>query len=131
VLDRVPRGPGPGPDPALEDKVAHELGRRGPTATRRDVVRVWCGSLGEGAPAATVEAAADRSLESMPTTEAHAGRVERCGVGERRHLVVGRELTAPRRELERLLAARGMQMVAGPDRGVGRERGADLGVGLG
>jgi len=63
-------------------------------------------------------------------TAAHAGRVERCGVGERRHLVGGRELDAGRGELERLLATRGMQLIV-PDRGVGRGRSADLGFGLG
>ncbi|HLM96140.1 MAG TPA: MobF family relaxase [Acidimicrobiales bacterium] len=130
VLDRVPRRPAPGPDPELGETVAEELGRRGPTAARRDVVRAWCGALGEGAPAAAVEEAADRLLESMPVMAAHAGRVERCGVGERRHMVGGRELIPGRGELERLLAARGMQIMD-PDRGVARGRSADLGFGLG
>jgi len=131
VLDQVPRRPGPGPDPALGEGIVEELGRRGRSATRRDVVRVWCGALGEGAPAAAVEEVADRLLESLPMTPAHAGQVERCGVGERRHVVGGPELTPGRGELQRLLAARGMQMAVGPDRVVGRGRGEDLGFGLG
>ena len=131
VVDRVPRRPGPGPDPAHGEVVAEELGRRGPTVTRRDVVRAWCGSLGQGAPATAVEEAADRLLESMPTTPAHVDRVERCGVGERRYVVGARELTRPRSELELLLAARGMDMAVGPERGPGRTRGEDLGLGLG
>ena len=136
VLDRVPRRPGPGPDPGLGEVVAEALGRRGPTATRRDVVRAWCGSLPEGAPAAAVEEAADRLLESMPATGAHADRVERGGVGERRHLVGRREIrrdtsVLARRELERLLAARGMAMPAVYERGTGRVPGDDVGIGIG
>ncbi len=131
VLDRMPRRPGPGPDPALGERVVEELRQRGGSATRRDVVRVWSATLGEGAPAVAVEEAADRLLGSLPLTPAHAGRVERGGVGERRHLVGGRELTPGRGELERLLAARGMQMASGPERGLGRERSDDLGLGFG
>jgi conjugative relaxase-like TrwC/TraI family protein len=136
VLDRVSRRPGPGPDPALGEVVAEQLGRRGPTATRRDVVRAWCGSLPAGAPAAAVEVEADRLLETMAPTAAHAGRAENRGVGERRHVVGGRQLgrdtPAPQRgELERLLAARGMAMPAGPERGAGRVPGDDFGFGIG
>ncbi len=131
VLDRVPRRPGPGPDPALAETVAEELRRRGDSATRRDVVRVWCGTLDAGAPAVAVEEAADRLLHTLPPTPAHAGRGERCGVGERRYVVGGRELTAGRGELQRLLAARGMQMVVDPQRGLGRGRGDEVGLGFG
>jgi hypothetical protein len=108
--------------------VADELARRGPTATRRDTVRAWCGSLARGAPVAEVEDAADRLLETMPPTPAHAGRLERRGVAERRHQVGGREITRNQAELARLLAARGMVMPVGPERGA---RGEDVGLGLG
>jgi conjugative relaxase-like TrwC/TraI family protein len=131
VLDRVPRGHVPGLDPALGEVVAGELGRRGPTVTRRDVVRAWCGTLGEGAPAEAVERAADRLLGSMPMTAAHADRVERRGVGERRHVVGGRDMTPQRAELERLLAARGMEMAGAPARDVSRARDDGYGLGLG
>lgn len=131
VVDRVARRPGPGPDPARGEVVADELGRRGATVTRREVVRAWCGSLGQGATAPAVEEAADRLLQSMPATIEHDGRVERRGVGERRHVVGGRDMARQRGELERLLAARGMVSAPGPDRGVGRQRGEELGLGLG
>jgi len=127
VVDRVPRRPGPGPDPGRAEVVAAELGRRGATATRRDVVRAWCATLGSGAPARAVEEAADELLETMAPTEAHARRVERRGVGERRHVVRGREITPRPGELERLLAARGMTLASGP----ARTRGDDVGLGLG
>ncbi len=123
VLDRVPRRAGPGVDPDLGQVVVSQLGRRGPTTTRRDVVRAWCGTVGEGAPASAVEDAADRLLESMPPTVAHAGRLERRGVGERRHVVDGLQVSREPSQLERLLAARGMQVAPGPER--------DLGLGLG
>jgi conjugative relaxase-like TrwC/TraI family protein len=136
VLDRVPRRRGPGLDPALGDVVAHELGRRGPTVTRRDVVRAWCDTLDAGAPAVVVEEAADRLLEAMAPTAAHADRVERGGVGERRHVVGGRDLArgdeiARGGALERLLAARGMAVAPSPTRGAGRARHEDFGLGLG
>lgn len=127
VIDRVPRRGGPGPEPALGSTVARALERRGPTTTRRDIVRAWCGSLPQGAPAAAVEQAADRLLESMPPIAAHSGRLERRGVGERRHVVPGREIAPGRSELERLLAARGMEMAAVAERPMAR----DLGLGLG
>jgi conjugative relaxase-like TrwC/TraI family protein len=131
VLDRVPRRAGAGPDPELGAAVQAELHRRGPTATRRDVVRAWCGTIGQGAPATAVEEAADRMLESMQPTVAHSGRVERRGVGERRHVVGGVQVTREPSELERLLAARGMEMAPGPERGVAPGLGEDLGFGLG
>jgi conjugative relaxase-like TrwC/TraI family protein len=131
VLDRVPRRAEPGLDPAHGEVVAGVLARRGETTTRRDVVQAWCGSLAHGAPAAAVEEAADRLLELMPPTEAHVGRLERGGVGERRHVVGGRDITRHRSELERLLAARGMEMAPGLERVTGRERAQDYGLGLG
>jgi hypothetical protein len=111
--------------------VVEELGRRGTTVTRRDVVQAWCGSLAAGAPARAVEEAADRVLQSMPAVPEHAGRVERRGVGERRHVVGGREMARQRGELERLLGARGMALAPGPERGIGQGRGEDFGPGLG
>ncbi len=131
VVDRVPRRAGPGLDPAAAEAVAGVLARRGDTAKRRDVVQAWCGALAQGAPAAAVEEAADRLLESMAPTEAHRGRLEHRGVGERRHVVGGRDITRTRDELERLLAARGMAMAPGPGRSVGPARHEDLGLGLG
>jgi hypothetical protein len=131
VVDRVPRRAGPSPDPSLGEEVAEELGRRGETVTRRDVVRAWCESLGEGAPALAVEEAADRLLQSMAPTEAHASRVERRGVGERRHVVGSRDITRQRSDLERLLAARGMEVARVPERIGTRVVGDDFGLGLG
>jgi len=131
VIDRVPRRAGPGPQPALGEVVAADLGRRGPTVTRRDVVRAWCASLGEGAPAVAVEQAADRLLESMTPSAAHLDRVERPGVAERRHVVRERDVTLGRGELERLLSARGMTMSPGPERHAGRMIGEEFGLGLG
>ncbi len=133
VVDRVARRPGPGLDPAQGDEVAEALGRRGATVTRRDVVRAWSSSLAAGAPAPAIEQAADRLVASMPATPEHAGRVERGGVGERRHVVAGREISRRRGELERLLAARGMALAPGAERGMGpiRGRGEDFGPGLG
>jgi hypothetical protein len=131
VVDRVPRRAGPSPDPSLGEEVAEELGRRGETVTRRDVVRAWCESLGEGAPALAVEEAADRLLQSMAPTEAHASRVERRGVGERRHVVGSRDITRQRSDLERLLAARGMEVARAPERIGTRVVGDDFGLGLG
>jgi conjugative relaxase-like TrwC/TraI family protein len=130
VLDRVPRHRSQELDPAVGDVVADELGRQGPTAARRHVVQAWCATLESGAPAAAVEEAADRLLESMPMTAAHADRVERRGVGERRHVVGGRNITSQRGQLERLLAARGMEMAPSPERGFTRAR-SDYSLGLG
>jgi len=131
VVDRVPRRRGPGPDPARARLVALDLEGRGPSITRRDVVRGWCATLGEGAPAREVEVAADRLLDTMAPTVAHAGRAEGRGVGERRHVAGGREVAPRRHELERLLAARGMEMAAGPGPTTGRGRDEDFGLGLG
>lgn len=131
VVDRVPRRSGPGLDTAQVEVVASVLARRGETVNRRDVVQAWCGALAQGGPAAAVEESADRLLESMPPTEAHVGRIERRGVGERRHVVGGREISRHRGELEQLLAVRGMALAPGPERGVGRARSEDLGLGLG
>jgi len=131
VVDRVPRRGGSGLDHTYGEVVAGALARRGETVSRRDVVEAWCGALAQGAPAAAVEEAADRLLESMPPIEAHRGRIESRGVGERRHVVGGREVNRHRDELEQLLAARGMELAPGPGRGVGRGRSEDLGLGFG
>ncbi len=134
VLDRVPRRERdhPGVDRGLA--VVEELWARGPSATRRDVVRSWCAALPAGAPAAEVEAAADRLMGSWPATDAHAGRIERPGVGERRRMIDGRVLGVPdvarhRDGIEHLLARRGMAVAPGPV--VARGRHDDLGMGLG
>jgi conjugative relaxase-like TrwC/TraI family protein len=136
VLDRVPRRAGPGPDLALEEAVVGEVGRRGPTATRRDVVRAWCATLPVGAPAAAVEVAADHVLASLDPIAAHAGRVDRAGVGERRHVVGHRDIgrhVPDGADIERLLSARGMERAGGRqrERGVGRMPSDDLGIGFG
>ena len=134
VIDRVARRPGPGPDPGQGQAIAEALRRRGETTTRRHVVQAWCGSLGQGAPTREVEAAADRLLGSMPPTVEHRGRVERGGVGERRHVVGGRDrardLSRQRIDLDQLLGARGMVPAGGPERG-SPGRGEDVGLGLG
>jgi hypothetical protein len=70
-------------------------------------------------------------LESMPATVAHVDRPERRGVGERRHVVGGIQVSREPSELERLLAARGMEMALGPERDGARGLGEDLGFGLG
>ena len=133
VLDRVPRRAGPGPDLALGDAVVDELGRRGPTTTRRDVVRAWCTTLPAGAPAAAVEVAADHVLASLDPIAGHARRVERAGVGERRHGVGARDMGRdnPGDDIERMLAARGMERAGGRERARGRAPSDDLGLGLG
>ena len=90
-------GPVPGLDPGSRRRGgrASSVGAA-PTVTRRDVVRAWCGSLGAGRPAPQVEEASPTgSSTSMPPTAAHAGRVEGRGVGERRHVVGGREHRSP------------------------------------
>ncbi len=111
--------------------MAEELGGRGPTATRRDVVRAWCGTLDRGAPVAQVEEASERLLDAMSPTTAHAERAEGRGVAERRHVVTGRELGAERGELARLLARRGMHMPGAPGLERAQERGRDVGIGFG
>jgi hypothetical protein len=131
VLDRVPRRPGPGPDPGHGEVIAGALREQGPTVTRRAVVQAWCGTLGPGAPARAVEQAADRLLDSMPPVAEHARRVEGRGVAERRHETGSRGIARERAELERLLAARGMTSAPRRGREVGRGRGDDLGFGIG
>jgi len=148
VLDRVPRRDG-AVEPALEPAVVEALGRRGPTATRRDAIRAWCTHLPAGAAAPAVEDAADRTVGALPLAQAHADRAERPGVGERRHAVVGRELRPPgaaeeamtperrsehlgaERDLRRLLARRAMAPGGPPGREQGRARDDDRGIGLG
>jgi hypothetical protein len=87
-----------------------------------------------GAPARSVEQAADVLLDRLAPVPAHAGRVERVGGGERRHTLELLERAPTRvhtdeRLLERLLAARGM--VPERDQGRVRMRGDDVGLGLG
>jgi conjugative relaxase-like TrwC/TraI family protein len=111
VLDRVPRVPGHEPDPGRGPAVAVELAGRGATATRRDVIRAWCATMPRGAQAPAVERAADEVLLTWAPVAGHAGRVERCGVGERRHVLPGPEIertAVDGRTLEQLLAWRGM-----------------------
>jgi conjugative relaxase-like TrwC/TraI family protein len=135
VVDRVPRRAEGGPDPARGGEVVDALRRRGETATRRDVVRAWCATLPAGAPVADIERAADGVLETMAPCSAHAGRIERRGVGERRHVTTGPELrrheTAREHDtLARLLAARGMELPITPPRDLARSA-ADVGLGWG
>ena len=111
VLDRLPRAPEPGPEPGHAPAVTADLAGRSATATRRDVIRAWCATVPRGAPASSVERAADDVLGALAPVPEHAGRVERCGVGERRHVLPGHEIgRAPSdgRALEELLMARGM-----------------------
>ncbi len=72
-----------------------QIGQRAPTAYRRDVVRAWCTTLPSGAPAAAVEAAAERTVASMAPARSHARRSEGPGVGERRYALEGRRLEDP------------------------------------
>ena len=108
--------------------------------TRRDAVRALAGTLPSGAPAADVERAADAFLARVggPGAPGHDGR-DHCGAGvaETRHVLpegLGRDVTErgrhrrqERRQLEELLARRGMALAA--DRAA--ERGVELGAGLG
>ena len=134
VLDRVPRVAPDGPDLGNAADVTEALARRGTSASRRDVVRAWCASLPSGAPATAVERAADGVLDTLAPVRDHAGRVERCGVGERRHVVdspeIGRDLRqADQRQLVQLLARRGMTLAR--ERGLVRVPGDDVGLGIG
>ncbi len=119
VLDRVPRRPGPGPDPAHVEVVAE---RTAAARARPPPGATSCGrgaaSLGQGAPATAVEEAADRLLEADADDRAHVERVERRGVGERRYVVGARERhPPPRASSSVLLAARGMDTALGPESG--------------
>ncbi|MGA2520727.1 MAG: MobF family relaxase [Acidimicrobiales bacterium] len=149
TLDRVSRRAGPGPDEARRGAVVDALGRRAPTAFRRDVVRAWCTTLPAGAPAPAVEAAAERTVGSLATTPSHAARAERPGVGERRYALDGRRHDGPGLDpasagrhasrvagrdgdqLAALLARRDMRVARDPGRGLGRTVDVDGGMGLG
>ena len=143
VVDRVPRRAGPGPEELRPEGVVATLAPRS-TASRRDVVRVWCHALGAGAgagaPAAAVEGVADKLIDTMAPSPEHRARQDHPGVGERRYEVPERamqradvgqhaDVGSDGALLARLLAARGMEAPA-----QARRRGRsvdDLGIGLG
>jgi len=142
VLDRVPRRAAAGPDlgPGAGDAVLLDLAGRSSTLTRRDAVRAWCARLPTGAPAGAVERAVDRTLGAVPLAAGHDGRIERPGVGERRHSLDALGLSpgvglgvdrGERRHLQAILARRSVSLPAG--RGPERARGPepDFGPGLG
>jgi len=125
VADVLPSGPG-----KIDDTVAHALGDRGRSVTRRDVVRTWCRAQPSGAPAVSVARAADQLLEIMAPESGPRGERDGPGVAERRHQPPSptRERQGPdreRTELSLLLADRGI----GLDRS--GHRGPDIGFGLG
>jgi len=143
VLDRAPRRSPVSMAPAPEDgrlptAVVEALDDLRRPVTRRDVVRAWCRALPGGAPARSVEDAADRLLEDLTPQTGHAA-APRPGVAERRHDVRSRgpdrDPDGHRRttggptgiegaELSALLAGRGI----GLDRSGHRP---DVGFGLG
>jgi hypothetical protein len=149
VLDRVPLSPSPPSElerPEVAAAVIDALGAMRRTVTRRDVVRAWGRALPAGAPAPSVEDAADHLLEYLAPESGPRGQRGGPGVAERRHRVPSRERgrdvsieAGPRQpeprppeprqpersELSRLLAGRGI----GLDRSADRRR--DIGIGLG
>jgi conjugative relaxase-like TrwC/TraI family protein len=132
VLDRAPRRspeavrPHSSPE-RLPAGVGQALGHLQRAVTRRDVVRAWCRSLPDGAPAPSVEMAADGLLEDLAPESGPRGRRRGPGVAERRYEVPTPELEQSRHndraELSRLLAGRGIGLEARrdqlPDRGLG------------
>ena len=135
ALERRAR-PGPArPGPGSRSRPRRRGGRRTAVgAGRRSPAGKWCGRGADpsarGRPRRRWSTPRTVSSRSMPTTAAHADRVERRGVGERRYVVGARERTTPERgELERLLAARGMD-IGGRPRSWLPARGDDYGLGL-
>jgi conjugative relaxase-like TrwC/TraI family protein len=133
VLDRAPRRSerwdrSDRQPSAVSDNVRALLGTADRPVTRRDVVRAWCRSLPGGAPARTVEDAADRLLENLEPERGPRGARHGPGVAERRHQPPSRTLDradSERAEVSRLLARRGI----GLDRS--GHRSPDVGFGLG
>jgi len=141
VLDRLPHRAtdvGPGLDTAhgLEATVTEVLGTLHRDVSRRDAVRAFSRSLSEGAPAAAVEEAADRFLDSMRPERGRRGERDGPGVAERRHEIpcpaLERQTETDRRragheraEMARLLADRGMQI----DHSAERTPGLGMGIG--
>jgi hypothetical protein len=131
VLDRAPRRSSPswlmaGQSEAHGPVVSEALAELNRPVTRRDVVRAWCRSLPEGAPAVAVEEAADRHLDAMAPEIGARHRWQGPGVAERRHDPPAPDVArTTARELARHLAGRGI----GLDRTDPRRR--DRGLGLG
>ena len=117
--------PGAAPGRARARPCPRRRGRRrpGPSGRDRPTDATWsrrgAGRIGQGPPPPRWKwqptGFSSRCHPPRPT----AGRIERRGVGERRHVVGGREMSRQRGELEQLLAARGMEMAPGLERGVG------------
>jgi conjugative relaxase-like TrwC/TraI family protein len=141
VLERAPHGPAGVIDAGDRETeraaaVADALADLDRGVTRRDVVRAWCRSSDEGAPAHEVEEAADRMLGRWRPEPGPRGERQGPGVAERRHEVgspsLERNVGADRRraeiersELSRRLARRGMGLDRTTDRG--RDSGLALG----
>jgi conjugative relaxase-like TrwC/TraI family protein len=115
----------------LQQAVEGVLGEFGSSVTRRTAVRAWCYVLEKGVPVKEVERAADRYLSTLEPVEGWAGARDGPGVGERRYMVferaIEREQLVERRNMGRLLAARGMSRADDRNLGRGREAGLDLG----
>jgi len=105
--------------------VAEALDDLARPVARRDVVRAWCRALPGGAPARSVEGAADRLLEDLEPETGRGAAGDRPGVAERRHEVRSRSPEIEGAELSALLAGRGI----GLDRS--GQRRPDVGFGLG
>ncbi|HEY7947523.1 MAG TPA: MobF family relaxase [Acidimicrobiales bacterium] len=142
VLDRVPRAAAHISDAAGDRDtgraaaVADALADLHRGVSRRDVVRAWCRSSDDGAPAPQVEAAADRMLEQWRPQPGPLGQRQGPGVAERRHEVESpslerdggrdrRRAETERVELSRLLVGRGI----GLDRFTDRRRDGGLALG--
>jgi conjugative relaxase-like TrwC/TraI family protein len=131
VLDRAPRRSSPSWPSARQAEahrpvVSEALAELNRPVTRRDVVRAWCRSLPDGAPALAVEEAADRHLDVMTPETGARGRWQGPGVAERRHDPPAPDLArTTARELSRRLAGRGI----GLDRADHRRRDSGLGLG--
>lgn len=142
VLDRTPRLSSPDQrameDAALAAAVGDALGALDRPVTRRDVVRAWGRALPAGAPAETIEQAADHLLQYLSPEPGSSGRRDGPGVAERRHEATVASLGRAadlgsrsstrhqeRAELARVLARR----VGVGERSAHRQ--PDLGLGLG
>ena len=132
------RGPA-APEPRAVTSALAALGPDAPSVTRRDVVRAWAGALPAGAPAAEVARVVDGFLAHVGAASGddRGRRRDGPGVAETRHRLPdelrrtvtarGMERREDRRQVEQLLARRGMAV----DAERSRSRALELGAGLG
>jgi hypothetical protein len=128
VLDRAPRRTSPS-WPSVEAHrpvVGEALAELDRPVTRRDVVRAWCRSLPDGAPAVALEEAVDRHLDVMAPEMGARRRWQGPGVAERRHDPPAPDVArTAAKDLSRRLAGRGI----GLDGADHRRRDGGLGLG--